>query len=160
MREHYQKRDRLRLVLDYRKKYLDLLLRGGEEEAKQAEADYERARTQADQDYEETAAAVADPAFVPEGRLRIARRFNAGIKPGTTRVPKGRLRAGKMMANVMPVQPSLRDLFPRLVNPALKCRAILGRPYGTGWPDCPPFATKADTFNPTNTVRRIRCDAF
>ena len=30
--------DRLRLVLDYRKKYLDLLLRGGEEEAKQAEA--------------------------------------------------------------------------------------------------------------------------
>ena len=38
LREHYQKRDRLRLVLDYRKKYLDLLLRGGEEEAKQAEA--------------------------------------------------------------------------------------------------------------------------
>ena len=48
LREHYQKRDRLRLVLDYRKKYLDLLLRGGEEEAKQAEADYERARTRAD----------------------------------------------------------------------------------------------------------------
>ena len=41
--EHDQKRDRLRLVLDYRKKYLDLLQRGGEEEAKQAEADYERA---------------------------------------------------------------------------------------------------------------------
>ena len=40
MREHYQKRDRLRLVLDYRKKYLDLLLRGGEEEA-QADKDYE-----------------------------------------------------------------------------------------------------------------------
>ena len=32
LREHYQKRDRLRLVLDYRKKYLDLLLHGGEEE--------------------------------------------------------------------------------------------------------------------------------
>ena len=48
--------------MDYRKKYLDLLLRGGEEEAKQAEADYERARTQADKDYEETAAAVADKA--------------------------------------------------------------------------------------------------
>lgn len=27
-----QKRDRLRLVLDYRKKHLDLLLRGGEED--------------------------------------------------------------------------------------------------------------------------------
>jgi hypothetical protein len=35
LREHYQKRDRLRLVLDYRKKYLDLLLRGGEEDGTQ-----------------------------------------------------------------------------------------------------------------------------
>jgi DNA polymerase-3 subunit epsilon len=60
LREHYQKRDRLRLILDYRKKYLDSLVRGGEEEAKQAEENYEKARTQADKDYEETAAAVAD----------------------------------------------------------------------------------------------------
>ena len=37
--------DRLRLVLDYRKKYLDLLLRGGEEKAKQAKANYERVGT-------------------------------------------------------------------------------------------------------------------
>ena len=34
-------RDRLRLIVDYRKKYLDLLVRGGAEEAKQAEANYE-----------------------------------------------------------------------------------------------------------------------
>ena len=40
-------------MLDYRKKYLGLLLRGGEEEAKQAESDYDRAGTQADKDYEE-----------------------------------------------------------------------------------------------------------
>jgi DNA polymerase-3 subunit epsilon len=60
LREHYQKRDRLRLVLDYRKKYLDSLVRGGEEEAKQAEENYEKARTQADKDYEETAAAVSE----------------------------------------------------------------------------------------------------
>ena len=60
LREHYQKRDRLRLILDYRKKYLDSLVRGGEEEAKQAEENYEKARTQADKDYEETAAAVAE----------------------------------------------------------------------------------------------------
>ena len=59
LREHYQKRDRLRLVVDYRKKYLDSLVRGGEEEATQAEEHYERAKTQADKDYEETAAAVA-----------------------------------------------------------------------------------------------------
>ncbi len=59
LREHYQKRDRLRLVVDYRKRYLDLLLRGGEEEAQQAEQDYRQARTQSDKDYEETAASVA-----------------------------------------------------------------------------------------------------
>ena len=71
------------------------------------------------------------PAFVPEGRPRIARRFNAGITPGTAPVPKGRLRVGRTMANVTPIQPSLRDLFPRPANPALKCRAILGCPSGT-----------------------------
>ncbi len=58
--EHYQKRDQLRLIVDYRKKYLDSLTRGGDEEAKQAEENYERARTQTDKDYEESAAAVAE----------------------------------------------------------------------------------------------------
>ena len=60
LQEHYQKRDQLRLIVDYRKKYLDSLIRGGDEEAKQAEEDYERAKAQADKDYEETAAAVAE----------------------------------------------------------------------------------------------------
>jgi DNA polymerase-3 subunit epsilon len=60
LREHYQKRDRLRLILDYRKKYLDSLVRGGEEEAKQAEENYEQAKAQTDRDYEETAAALAE----------------------------------------------------------------------------------------------------
>ena len=60
LRGHYQKRDRLRLILDYRKKYLDSLVRGGEAEAKQAETHYEQARAQTDRDYEETAAAVAE----------------------------------------------------------------------------------------------------
>ena len=60
LREHYQKRDRLRLVVDYRKKYLNSLVTGGEEEAKQAEENFERAKAQADRDYEETAAAVAE----------------------------------------------------------------------------------------------------
>jgi len=58
--EYYQKRDQLRLIVDYRKKYLDSLMRGGDEEAKQAEENYERAKTQTDKDYEETAAAVAE----------------------------------------------------------------------------------------------------
>jgi DNA polymerase III epsilon subunit-like protein len=60
LREHYQKRDRLRLIVDYRKKFLDSLVRGGDEEAKQAEANYAKARAQTDKDYEETAAAVAE----------------------------------------------------------------------------------------------------
>ena len=43
LREHYQKRDRLRLIVGYRKKYLDSLVRGGEEEAKQAEENFAKA---------------------------------------------------------------------------------------------------------------------
>jgi hypothetical protein len=35
------------------------------------------------------------------------------------------------MANVTPFQPPLRDLFSRSANPALKCRAMVGRPFGT-----------------------------
>src|SRR5207245_1950696 len=60
LREHYQQRDRLRLIVDYRRKFLDSLVRGGEEEAKQAETRYEQAKAQTDKDYEETAAAVAE----------------------------------------------------------------------------------------------------
>lgn len=41
LREHYQRRDRLRLIVDYRRKFLDSLVRGGEEEAKQAETHYD-----------------------------------------------------------------------------------------------------------------------
>ncbi|MCC6821588.1 MAG: exonuclease domain-containing protein [Verrucomicrobiota bacterium] len=60
LREHYQQRDRLRLIVDYRRKFLDSLVRGGEEEAKQAEQNYEQAKARTDKDYEETAAAVAE----------------------------------------------------------------------------------------------------
>jgi DNA polymerase-3 subunit epsilon len=59
LREHYQKRDRLRLIVDYRKRYLDLLLRGGDEEAQEAERAYHQARAQTDKEYNETATALA-----------------------------------------------------------------------------------------------------
>ncbi len=59
LRAQYQKRDRLRLVVEYRQKFLESLVRGGDEEAKEAEQNYQQARAQADKDYEETAAAVA-----------------------------------------------------------------------------------------------------
>ncbi len=60
LREYYQKRDQLRLVVDYRKKFLESLVRGGEEEAKQSEENFARAKSQTDRDYEESAAAVAE----------------------------------------------------------------------------------------------------
>src|ERR1035437_8041449 len=58
LREHYQKRDRLRLIIDYRQKFLDLLTRGDSEAAKQAEENFEQARASSDKDYEEMAAAM------------------------------------------------------------------------------------------------------
>ena len=60
LREHYQQRDRLRLIVDYRRKFLDLLMRRGEEEAKQAETHYEQAKAQTDRDYETTAVVLAE----------------------------------------------------------------------------------------------------
>ena len=60
LRAHYEKRDRLKLVVGYRRKYLDSLLRGSDDEAEKVEGDYEKARTQTDQDYQQTAEAVAN----------------------------------------------------------------------------------------------------
>src|ERR1035438_8725721 len=58
LRGHYQKRDRLRLTVDYRRKFLASLTRGDRQEGMKAAADYEQAKTQSDQDYEELAAAA------------------------------------------------------------------------------------------------------
>jgi len=41
------------LIIDYRNKYLETLLRGGEDEAEQVVRDFGSARTQADSDYAE-----------------------------------------------------------------------------------------------------------
>jgi hypothetical protein len=58
LREHYQKRDRLRLVVDYRRKYLDSLTHGNAEEAIHAKKNFEQAKAQADRDYKELSAAA------------------------------------------------------------------------------------------------------
>src|SRR5665213_1040583 len=58
LRVHYQKRDKLRLTVDYRQKFLDSLTRGDAEKAKQTEENFEQAKTQSDKDYEELAAAA------------------------------------------------------------------------------------------------------
>ena len=58
LREHYQKRDQLRHTVEYRQKFLDSLTRGDRQEGMDAAKDYEQAKTQTDQDYEELAAAA------------------------------------------------------------------------------------------------------
>ena len=58
LREHYQKRDRLRLTVDYRRKFLDSLTQGNAEEARQAEQNFEQSKAQSDKDYEELLAAA------------------------------------------------------------------------------------------------------
>ena len=56
--EHYRKCDALRLVVSYRKKFLDALLRGGEEEAEQTGGEFRQAKAQTEREYDETAAAM------------------------------------------------------------------------------------------------------
>ncbi len=58
LRAHFQRRDRLRLVISYRRKYLESLVRQGEEEAGKIAQEYRQANVQNDQDYAETAAAM------------------------------------------------------------------------------------------------------
>jgi hypothetical protein len=58
LREHYQKRDRLRLAVEYRQKFLDSFVRDSTEEAEQSERDLEQAKARLDEDYEELAAAA------------------------------------------------------------------------------------------------------
>ena len=58
LREHYQKRDRLRFTLYYRRKFLDSLIRGDAEEAKHAKEEFEQTKAESDKDYEELAAAA------------------------------------------------------------------------------------------------------
>jgi hypothetical protein len=58
LRGHYQKRDRLRLAVEYRQKFLDSFIRDDTDEVEQAEKDFAEAKTQLDEDYEELAAAA------------------------------------------------------------------------------------------------------
>lgn len=59
VRQHYQKRDQLRLLVDYRQKYLSALLQSGEDEAGEVASEYNNAREQTDSSYEEAAEAAA-----------------------------------------------------------------------------------------------------
>jgi DNA polymerase III epsilon subunit-like protein len=81
LREYYQKRDQLRLIVDYRKKYLDSLIRGGDEEAAQAEENYTKAKAQTEKDYQETSAAVAGKKqLTPEEETELNRLWKKLVK--------------------------------------------------------------------------------
>jgi DNA polymerase III epsilon subunit-like protein len=56
--EHYRKRDSLKLVVSYRKKFLDSLLRDGEDEAEHVGEEFRQAKAQTEREYDETAAAM------------------------------------------------------------------------------------------------------
>ena len=58
LREHYQKRDRLRLAVEYRQKFLDSFVRDSTEEVEQSEREFQQAKAQLDAEYEELAAAA------------------------------------------------------------------------------------------------------
>jgi len=60
LRPHYQRRDELRLVIQYRRKYLDTLIFSGEEEAEEVKPEYENARSETEREYEEAATQSAD----------------------------------------------------------------------------------------------------
>ena len=54
-KEHYLKRDRLNLIIKYRKRFLDILLIEGEEEAEKAIAEFQGENSATDREYEEAA---------------------------------------------------------------------------------------------------------
>ena len=58
LRDPYQKRDRLRLAVDYRQKFLDSFIRDSTDEVEQAEKELDQAKARLDADYEELAAAA------------------------------------------------------------------------------------------------------
>jgi hypothetical protein len=58
LRQYHQERERLRLIVSYRRQFLDAL-RQGEEEAEQLQREYHEAKARSDREYEETAVAMA-----------------------------------------------------------------------------------------------------
>jgi DNA polymerase III epsilon subunit-like protein len=63
----YQRRDRLRLTVSYRRKFLDVLLAQGEEDAEEVVNQFEEAQKQSDGDYEDAGRAAAEKADLSEG---------------------------------------------------------------------------------------------
>jgi DNA polymerase-3 subunit epsilon len=59
LRAHYERRDRLRLVVRYRKNFIEKLLHGSEEEAAEVREQFRQAEAETKREYESTAAELA-----------------------------------------------------------------------------------------------------
>jgi DNA polymerase III epsilon subunit-like protein len=66
VREQYQARDRLKLVVEYRRKFLDALIAEGEEQAEQVTNEYKGARAESDSNYDKASDAAANKRILSE----------------------------------------------------------------------------------------------
>ena len=81
LREHFQKRDRLRLVVSYRRKFLETLVRVGDEEAEKIAENQREAEAQNEREYSETAKAMADrKELAPEETAELGRLWRKLVK--------------------------------------------------------------------------------
>lgn len=74
LRESYQERDRLRLLVQYRKAFIERLLAEGEEAAAATAGDYQREAAEKDREYDSTASAL-------EGKRELNDDETARLKP-------------------------------------------------------------------------------
>ena len=84
LRPQFQERNRLRLVVSYRRKYLETLVRLGEEDAGKIDEEYREADARNEREYSETAEAIAErKELAPEEAAELGRlwRNQAGDRP-------------------------------------------------------------------------------
>ena len=70
LRPHYQQRDRLRLLVSYRRQYLDALMYDGEDAAEAVAQQCQEAWQQSDAEYEQVAFEAAEQKALPEDEAR------------------------------------------------------------------------------------------
>ena len=66
VREQYQARDRIKLIIKYRRKFLDTLMAEGDEQAEQVANEYRKARAESDTNYDRASAAAASQRILSE----------------------------------------------------------------------------------------------
>ncbi|MGH7744786.1 MAG: exonuclease domain-containing protein [Candidatus Dormibacteria bacterium] len=66
VREQYQARDRIKLIVEYRRKFLDALMAEGDEQAEQVANEYKEARAESDTNYDKASAAAASQRILSE----------------------------------------------------------------------------------------------